>query len=99
MSWENDEELIKNSKFVRFTEGLNKYTLANDGEKVRNSYGNAVVEFKTTDDKLLSIRPGPILRVLAEAKKEHGTLVGRTLEFTRTGTTKEDTKYTDIKVV
>ena len=98
MSWESDEELTTASKFIRFAEGQNEYTFADDGNKVRNSFGKALVEFKTTDGRILQIRPGPMLNAIADAKKKHGTIVNRTLKFTRTGTTKEDTRYTAIEV-
>jgi len=99
MSWENDKELESGSgKFVRFVEGPNKITIQSDGEKVRNQFGNPCVEFKTSDEKILSIRPGPILDALREAKAEHGTLVGRVLHVVREGLSKDDTRYTDVKV-
>ena len=99
MSWETDEELKVNSKFLKFAEGQNKITLASDGDKVRNSYGDAVVEFKTADGRILSVKPSPMLDALRDAKAKHGTLVGRVLHVTRKGMGKEDTKYTDVKVV
>jgi len=98
MSWETDEELKINTKFYKFAEGMNKVTLASDGDKVRDSYGNAVVEFRTKEGKLLAVKPSPMLDVLREAKAKHGTLVNRVLCVSRTGKGKDDTKYTDIRV-
>ena len=98
MSWENDEELTAESKFIRYAEGPNEFIFADDGTKVR-SFGKLAVEFKTADGKTLSIRPGPILLEVSNAKKKLGTLVGRKLRFVRTGTTKEDTRYTNIEVL
>ena len=97
-NWTNDEELLKESKFIRFQEGENRITLASDGEKIRNAYGNAVVEFKTKDEQILSVKPGPILRALAEALDKNKTLVNNVLVLTRTGLGKDDTRYTDIRV-
>ena len=100
MTWENDKELMNESKFVRFSEGVNTLEFNDDGEKCR-IFGKAGVEFKVTqgeDEKILSVRPGPVLDVIREAKKEHSTLVGHTLTLKREGTTKEDTKYSEIEV-
>lgn len=99
MSWDNDEELKINSKFLKFAEGQNKITLASDGDKVRNSFGDAVVEFKTADGKILSVKPSPMLDALRDAKAKHGTLVGRVLHVTRSGVGKDNTKYINIQVV
>jgi hypothetical protein len=98
-NWENDDELKTNSKFLKFAEGPNKITLASDGDKVRNSYGDAVVEFKTSDGKILAVKPSPMLDILRAAKQKHGTLVGRCLLVNRTGLDKENTKYTNVSVV
>ena len=98
MSWETDKELESNSRFYKFAEGMNKVVLSSDGDKVRDSYGNAVVEFQTVEGKLLSVKPSPMLDALRAAKKKFGTLVNRSLFVTRTGTNFENTKYTDIKV-
>ena len=100
MSWENDKELENESNFVRFDEGLNTIVFADDGTKCR-SFGRAAVEFRVKFkdvEKILSVRPSPLLNVIREAKKKFGTLVGRSLELRREGTTKEDTRYSDMKV-
>jgi hypothetical protein len=99
MSWESDEELTKESKFIRFAEGQNEYTFADDGSKVRNQYGNAQVEFKTADGRILQVRPGPMLNAIAAAKKKHGTLVSHKLRFVRSGLGKEDTRYSAVEVL
>jgi len=99
MTWENDKELTTESKFIRFPEGKNEYVLQDEGQKVRDGYGNARVEFTQPGDRILSIRPGVILEALREAKKKHGTLVNCKLRFVRTGLGKEDTRYTDVQVV
>ena len=100
MTWETDKELNE-SKFVKFEEGLNTLVFNDDGEKCR-SFGKAAVEFKVTmpnnEAKILSVRPSNVLDVIREAKVKQGTIVGRTLTLTRTGTTKEDTRYTDISI-
>ena len=101
MSWENDKELVNESNFVRFEEGLNTLVFQDDGTKCR-SFGRAAVEFRVQfngTEKLLSVRPSPLLDVIREAKKKHETLVGKTLQLFREGTTKEDTKYLNMKVV
>lgn len=100
MSWENDKELMQESQFLRWEQGQNEFKFSDDGTKVR-SFGKAGVEFNGEfrgELKILSIRAGPILKIVAEKKKEFGTLVGRTLKLTREGTTKEDTRYKDIVV-
>ncbi len=83
---------------IKFADGPNQITLASDGDKVRGNYG-AAVEFRTKDGKILSVKPSPMLGVLADAKKRYGTLVGRTLHVFRSGTGKENTKYSDVRVV
>ena len=98
MTWENDKELTTESKFIRFPEGKNEYTFSDDGQKVRDGYGNARVEFSQPNDRILSIRPGALLEAVREAKKKHGSLVNRKLTFVRTGLGKDDTRYTDIEV-
>ena len=101
MDWTEDKELDNESNFVRFEEGLNTLVFNDDGTKCR-AFGKAAVEFRVNfknSDKLLSVRPSPLLDVIRVAKKEYGTLVGRKLTLRREGSNKEDTKYHDLKVV
>lgn len=100
MSWETEKEFTENtSRFVRLIEGENRITLASDGDKVRDQYGNARVEFQTTDGKILSLRPSAILTKLAEVKKKDGSLINKTLIVVRSGMTKDDTRYTKVEVI
>ena len=98
-NWETDIELQRTSRFVKFVQGTNSLKFANDGDKVRGNDNKPTVEFTMSDGKILSVKPSPLLDAIAEAKKKYGTLVGRTLAVTRTGTGQADTRYTDIKVV
>ena len=97
-NWEDDKELMSTNRFYRFEEGENSVTIHSDGEKVRGQYG-LQVEFDVNEDQILSLKPGPVLQALGEAKKNLGTLVGRTLKVVRVGTTKDDTRYSGIEVV
>ena len=101
MTWQNDEELENESKFVKFEEGMNTVIFRDDGIKCR-AFGKPAVEFKVEfngkTDMILSVRPSPLLDVIRDGIKEHETLVGHALELKREGTTKENTRYSDMVI-
>jgi len=97
MSWENDESLIGDD-YLKIEVGENSFKLLDDGTKTKNSFGDYGVEFKVNEGKTLFIRQKPILKVLMEAKKSLGSLIGTFLNLTREGTKQDDTKYLNIRI-
>lgn len=94
--WLDNTELYE-SKYVQIQNGTNEIKLADDGKATRNSFNEDVVEFRTDSDKLFQTRSKLILNAIARARGQHGTVVNRTLSFTKTGEGR-DTKYKDVKV-
>jgi len=81
--WTNNQKLGR--VWWKPAEGPNEFTFADEGEEVRNKWAQVGVRFINSEGETWDCFSIAILGVVKGMKKEHGTIVGHTISFIRTG--------------